>query len=57
MNDYDKIESYFSGTMIRRKKMWIIFGIIASIIIITAIVVPVTIVMTSGKLTSTTKGR
>jgi hypothetical protein len=43
--------------MIRRKKMWIIFGIIASIVIITTIVVPISILTTSGKINSTTKGR
>jgi hypothetical protein len=48
---------YFSATMIRRKKMWIIFGIIASIVIITTIVVPISILTTSGKINSTTKGR
>ncbi len=43
--------------MIRRKNKWIIFGILASIVVITTIVVPISIVITSGKITSTTKGR
>ncbi len=32
--------------MVRRKKMWIIFGIVASVLTIAAIIVPITIVLT-----------
>jgi hypothetical protein len=41
-----KLIHFFSDAMVRRKTMWIIFGIIVSIVIIAAIVIPITIVLT-----------
>ncbi len=57
LNHYDKIQLYFRDTIIRRTIKWLLFGIVVSIVVITAIVVPVTIIMTSGTNTSTTNGK
>jgi hypothetical protein len=40
--------------MVRRKKIWIILGIIGSILVITCIVVPTTVVLSKKNNTTTT---
>ena len=41
-----KYDLYFSEVIVRRKRLCILFGIIIGILVITAIVVPLTIVLT-----------
>ncbi len=50
----ERLIRLFRDAMVRKKKMWIIFGTIAGILIITVIVVPTSVVLTKKNKTTTT---